>query len=68
MFSDTLSFLSSRSVNDHTIILAAEYHTEQHLNSRTALCVYGNSGKMKNAAAVSQFIAVIAKQLGKNVE
>jgi len=53
---------------EDTIILAAEYQTEQHLDRRTALCVYRNSDKIKNAAAVSQFIAVISKQLGKNVE
>jgi hypothetical protein len=53
---------------EDTIILAAEYQTQQHLNRSTALCVYRNSGKMKNAAALSQFLAVIAKRLGKNVE
>jgi hypothetical protein len=31
-------------------------------------CVYRKSGKIKNAVAISQFIALIAKQLGKNVE
>jgi hypothetical protein len=54
-------------VQDSTI-LAAEYQTQQHFNRSTALCVYRNPGKIKTAAAVSQFIAVIAKRLGKNVE
>jgi hypothetical protein len=54
---------------EDTNILAAEYQTQQHLNRSTALCVYRKSGKMKNTAAVSsQFIAVVAKRLGNNVE
>jgi len=51
-----------------TIILATEQQTQQHLNRCTVLCAYRNSGKMKNGAAVSQFIAVIAKRFGNYME